>query len=664
MLWPFLTALGIHLATGVLALLAGRSNRLSLALGTAGAVVASCVGVTAAGYLLVAGGSATAQASWSVPIGELRIGVDALGAFFLLCVYLVSGLAAVYGSGYLKGHAHGRWLAPPVFFFALLVASMTGVVLARDGVLFLVAWELMSLSGFFLVTFESEREDVRRAGMVYLIASHAGVVFLFILFGLLARHGGDFRFETFETAGAVPGGVASSCFLLAVAGFGTKAGFWLLHTWLPEAHPAAPSHVSATMSGVMIKMGVYGLLRVLTFLGPPPAWWGVTLVVIGVLSGVLGVLHALTQHDLKRLLAYSSVENIGIIALGIGLGLLGQSAGNLAVAVLGYGGAILHTLNHGLFKGLLFQGAGSVLQATGVKQLDRLGGLSRKMPVTALTFLVGSIAISGLPPLNGFVSEWLIFVAAFRAGRAGTLHGGDLAAALAVIPSLALIGGLAAACFVRAYGVVFLGQPRTDASDAARDPPLAMRAPMILGALLCVAAGAWPEAAFRLVVRPAELMAGGSAAADPMLGTLAPITRVAVALLGLSLLLAVVRRGLLHGREVSAGPTWGCGYAAPTPRMQYTAASFAEPVLGSFEALLQRTVQGEAPSGYFPADAHLAVHPADTAGERILVPATRRLLAALGRVRVVQHGRLQPYLVYILATVVVVLVWVLVVEGR
>ena len=655
MLWPFLLALGIHLAGGVFALLLGRSNRVALAVGTVACVIASLIGVVTAGYLLLFGGTAEMQASWHVPVGELRVGVDALSAFFLLCIYVVSGLAAVYGAGYLGSHGHHRALAPAVFFFALLVAAMTGVALARDGVLFLVAWELMSLAGYFLVTFEHERDEVRRAGMVYLIASHIGVVFLFILFTIFARHGGDFSFASIAQAGAPEASLANACFLLAIVGFGTKAGFWLLHTWLPEAHPAAPSHVSATMSGVMIKMGIYGLLRTLTFLGPPPLWWGILLIVIGALSGVLGILHALAQHDLKRLLAYSSVENVGIVVLGVGLGLLGQSTANPAMSFLGYAGAVLHTLNHGLFKGLLFQGAGSVLLATGTKEIDALGGLSRKMPVTALTFLVAAVAISGLPPLNGFVGEWLIYVAAFRGGT--SLEGAAAVATIAVIPTLALIGGLAAACFVRAYGITFLGTSRTEAASAAHDPSLAMRIPMLLAAALCVTIGLWPDAALRLVERPTLVLVGAATAPDPMLGSLIAITRVSLVLLGLAVLLTLLRRRLLHRRQVTAGPTWGCGYELPSPRMQYTAASFAEPVLGPFEATLHRRTDEERPIGYFPREAHHERHPGDLAGERIIVPIMRRMLTVFGRLRIVQHGRVQLYLVYILVTVVVVLLW-------
>jgi len=280
------------------------------------------------------------------------------------------------------------------------------VVVARNGVLFLMSWELMSLASFFLVTLEDEKESVRRAGWIYLIAMHLGTAFLLAMFLLLGQNAASLDFERLSTA-AAPSGVF---FLLAVIGFGTKAGFIPMHVWLPEAHPAAPSHVSAVMSGVMIKTGIYGLLRILTLLGPPAAWWGWTLVAIGIVSGILGVLYALAQHDLKRLLAYHSVENIGIIALGLGIGVLGISYSNPMMAALGFTGGLLHVVNHALFKSLLFLGAGSVLHATGTGELDRLGGLLKRMPVTGTTFLIGAVAISGLPPLNGFVSEFLIYL--------------------------------------------------------------------------------------------------------------------------------------------------------------------------------------------------------------------------------------------------------------
>jgi hydrogenase-4 component B len=326
-------------------------------------------GIVASLAALGRGKEESIRAAWSIPIGGFHVGIDYLSSFFLICIFVVSGLSAVYGIGYLQAYLGKRRIAPAIAFFNLLVAAMVVIVIARDGVLFLMTWEVMSVTSFFLVTFEDERREVRRAGLTYLIASQLGVVFLFVLFALFASHTGTFDLSTLAIAHARAARFANLCFLLALVGSGTKAGFWPLHIWLPDAHPAAPSHVSALMSGVMIKMGIYGLLRTLMLLGPPSAWWGILMLTVGGVSGLAGVLHALAQHDLKRLLAYHSVENIGIIALGIGIGLLGQSYGQPTMAMLGYGGALLHVLNHGLFKGLLFQGAGSVLHGTGTRDI-------------------------------------------------------------------------------------------------------------------------------------------------------------------------------------------------------------------------------------------------------------------------------------------------------
>jgi hydrogenase-4 component B len=656
-----IVSLGVLLASALLAALAGRRDRLALALGTVGAVGASVLGVAAAGIRLAGTDNLVAETPWRLPLGRIAIGLDALSAFFLLCVYLVAALAAVYGAGYLKAYLGERRIGPAVIFFNILVTAMVGLVVARDAVLFLVAWEAMTVASFFLVTFEDDRETTRRAGFTYLVASQLGAVALLVLFALLRARAGGFGFGAMQAAGAPPAGLAAACFLLALVGFGTKAGFWPLHVWLPDAHPAAPSHVSALMSGVMIKMGIYGLLRIVTLLGAPPVWWGALLVVSGAVSGLAGVLYALAQHDLKRLLAYHSVENVGIITLGVGVGLLGASRGDPLVTFLGYGGALLHVLNHGLFKGLLFQGAGSVLHATGVRDLDALGGLARRMPVTALTFLVGAVAISGLPPLNGFVSEWLVLVGAFRGG---SLAGGAGVAAVAVLPVLALIGGLAVACFVKVFGVLFLGVARTDAPARAHEAGPLMRVPMVLGAALCVLLGVAPLVAIALAA-PAVLEVGGLTEVPAgVVGGLASLTSVAGVLLGVTALLVLARAALLRRRSVSVGPVWACGYEGVTPRMQYTAASFAEPVLAPFGAAIQRTVHAELPSGYFPASARYDDHVSDMAGERLLVPAARRVLAAFGRVRVLQQGRLQLYLAYVFVTLLVLLIWQVGAAGR
>jgi hydrogenase-4 component B len=639
-------------ALGVVAL--GRRPRAARRAGSAAAVATCGAGAAASLASLLRGEHSALRLAWPLPVGELHVGLDPLSSFFLVCVFVVAGLAALYGAGYLPGHAGRRSLTSVLVFLPLLVAAMIGVVIARDGILLIVAWEIMSVTSFFLVTYDDDRPEVRRAGTLYLIASQVGVVCLFILFALLARAAGSFDFDRLGAADTVPG-LANAVFLLALAGFGTKAGFWPLHIWLPDAHPAAPTHVSAVMSGVMIKIGIYGLLRTLLLLGPPHAWWGVAMIAVGSVSGVTGVLLALAQHDLKRLLAYHSVENIGIIALGIGIGLLGQARGHPMVAWLGFAGALLHVLNHGLFKGLLFQGAGSIQHGTGTRDIEALGGLYRRMPVTGLLFLVGSIAISGLPPLNGFVSEWLIYMAAFHGSAA--LRSGWAVGAIVVVISLALIGGLAAACFIKAFGVMFLGEPRTRAVERAHEPGLLMQVPMALGALLCVGLGVWPAAAVRLVAPAVAGLALPGGGAVPDLGMLAAITRAAVVLAALVIGLALLRATLLRRRRVAREATWGCGYEAPDPRMQYTAASFAQPVLEPFAVAVIARLRRDGPEGCFPAHARYERHVGDMAGERFLMPAYRRVLQVFSHVRGIQHGRIQLYLAYILVTLVALLVW-------
>ncbi len=655
-------SIGLLIGSALGAAVAFRADRSSLAIGTAGSILACVTGAAASIAALVSSLEESFLADWPLPIGEIHVGLDSLSAFFLACIFVISGLVTVYGAGYLRPYIGKRRLAPALTFFNLLVAAMVALVIARDGIFFLVAWEVMSFASFFLVTFENDREDVRRAGMTYLIASQLGVAFLFAMFALLGHSAGSFNFDSF--AGNVPAGgsLAGICFLLAVVGFGTKAGFVPLHIWLPDAHPAAPSHVSALMSGVMIKMGIYGLLRTLLFLGSPPAWWGALLVGIGIVTGISGVLHALTQRDIKRLLAYSSVENIGIIALGLGVGIIGQSHGNGAVAFLGYAGALLHVFNHGLFKSLLFEGAGSVLHATGTRNIESLGGLYRHMPVTGLTFLAGSLAICGLPLFNGFASEWLVYLGAFQAGSGLPAAWG--VTAIAAIPALALIGALAVACFVRAFGVVFLGESRTEAVTGAHEAGIAMRLPMIVTAVLCAVVGIWPAGALRLIA-PAVQMFTHAAATTETLESLTAITRIASVLAGLVIVLVLARKVLLRGREVSQAPTWGCGYALPTPRMQYSAASFVEPLLRPFMALIPIRVRRDGPNGFFPVKATYEERLGDAAGERVLAPASRAFIQALSRVRIIQQGRIQLYLVYIAATLVILLVWQLAgVTGR
>jgi hydrogenase-4 component B len=600
--------------------------------------------------------------SWSVPGGAFALEIDALAAWFLIPTLGLSVLAAIYGAGYLSKETQHPATGPSWFFFNLLAASMAVVLMARNAVLFLTAWEVMALASFFLVTFHDERESVRRAGWIYLVAMHLGTVFLVAFFLIAGRETGSLDFRDWAAVGFASPRLLNLMFLLALAGFGAKAGIVPFHVWLPEAHPAAPSHVSAVMSGVMIKTGIYGLLRALTFLGEPPAWWGWTLLLLGVASGLLGVLFALAQHDLKRLLAYHSVENIGIIVMGLGLGVLGRSLDLPWLSVLGFAGCLLHVFNHALFKGLLFLGAGSVLKATGSLEIDRLGGLAKRMPWTGTLFLVGSAAICGLPPLNGFMSEMLVFLAALGAvGDGGT--SAVLAGSLA-ITGLALISGLAIACFTKAFGIVFLGEPRTRVAQEAQENAAGLRIPMLILASGCLVMGVGaPLVVTKLgVVLAAVTHLPASTVAGPIGttgGYLAKAIWVWAVLTFLCILLAMYRKWLLTGRAVSTSVTWDCGYARPTVRMQYTASSFARPITALFDGVLRTETHLNLAPGVFPDRADFATETPDPFLKSFYGRLFKVGAGSISGLRWLQHGNVHLYVLYIALTLLGLLFWMI-----
>ncbi len=651
-----LLAIGLPFVGAVLAPLCVRRPRWAARVAAACTLTGCALGMLPAVVAITSATPLELRLAWNIPYGSFHIGLDALSGFFLIPIFVLSAAGTVYGLGYLKPEPQ-RSRVDAWAFYNILVASMALVVVARNGVLFLIAWEAMALSSFFLVTHElvSARGESRRvgeAGNVYLVATHLGSAFLLVLFVLLGRASGSLEFETFTADPTLaPAGLA---FILALIGFGSKAGFWPMHVWLPEAHPVAPSHVSALMSGVMIKTGIYGILRTLSFLGPPEPWWGWVLVAIGITSGIPGVLFALAQHDLKRLLAYHSVENIGIIALGLGVGLIGQQTGMPVVAALGYAGALLHVINHALFKGLLFLAAGSVAHGTGTLNIEDLGGLARRMPWTAALFLIGAVAISGLPPLNGFVSELCIYLGAFH----GVGAGHSVPVLTVVIAGLALIGGLAVACFTKAFGVVFLGRPRSEQAVHAHEAGTLMLISMSALALACVGVAFF---AWALLPHLAPLV--GSIAHTDASMPLAHMSKVlaSVAACGLALALgvaglAILRNRILRDRRVDGAPTWGCAYPAPTPRMQYTASSYAAPLTGLFRPLLRTRVHIEPPQGYFPHAASFASHTDDVASVWIYRPASRFIQAVAATLRWFQQGRVQLYILYIAVTLLVLLV--------
>jgi hydrogenase-4 component B len=647
----FLAAVAMLCVGGSSALFVSRFPRLASYFGSGSALLGCLLGLVAAIRTLT-GNSESLRLSWDVPYGSFYLGLDKLSAFFLLPLFGLSALGAMYGSEYLLSFRPGKSLGPPWFFYNWLIAAMAIVVVSKNAVLFLVAWEAMSLASFFLVTFENEREDVRDAGWTYLVATHLGNAFLLALFLLLGNGADSLDFDQFHHPGN-----SGALFLMALVGFGTKAGFMPLHVWLPEAHPAAPSHVSALMSGVMIKTGIYGLVRTITLLGDPAPWWGWTLVAVGITSGILGVMFALAQHDLKRLLAYHSVENIGIIALGLGVGLLGLSYHSPALAVLGFAGGLLHVVNHAVFKGLLFLGAGAVLHATGTREIDRLGGLLKKMPLTGLTFLTGAAAITGLPPLNGFVSEFLIFLGAYKGVASRSV--GLIVPAAAIIAGLALIGGLAAACFTKAFGVVFLGEPRTTDTARAHEPGPAMRIPIVILAAGCFGIGIFSPWVLRFMGGVIEFVAGSGAGSTltDVSRTLNSFVLAGAVLLVLIALLAALRKALLAGRPVGAAPTWDCGYAKPMATMQYTASSFAQPLTDLFGQLLRTSRHASLPSGLFPSKASLATETPDVCRKEVFQPVFQSVDWGLAKLRRFQTGHVHLYVLYIALTLVVLLAW-------
>ena len=645
----FLASVSLLLVTGLAALFSRKGSLIAVA----GGVIAGLLGLIPVLASLFTSAAFTLCIGWDVPFGAFSLEIDPLSAFFLLPVFLISPMAALYGQAYLQsqgGHVKS-W-----FFWNSLVASMALLVAARNAVLFLVAWEIMSLCSFFLVVCEHRHAESRRAGWIYLVSTHLGTAFIVVLFLFLGNSAHSFDFSEFVHAGIVSSPASTLLFFLSVVGFGTKAGFVPLHVWLPEAHPAAPSHVSALMSGVMIKMGIYGLVRTLTFFNAYPFSWAAVLIAVGALSGILGVLFAIAQHDVKRLLAYHSVENIGIITLGLGIGLLGTSLQLPFVAVIGFAGGLLHVLNHAVFKSLLFLGAGSVAVRVGTRNMDQLGGLLKRMPRTGVAFFIGAAAIAGVPPLNGFVSELLIFYAGFDSIVQGSVP--VVAATVAAVAALALIGGLAVACFTKVFGIVFLGEPRSPKAEQAEEADALMTGPMLVLASLCglialtsplilgVFKGILPG-----ITHLSE--AACSFRLDRAAHTLEGFLVAAAAVIVITAVLVWVRRRLLSRRPQTVVVTWDCGYVTPSARMQYTSSSFAQPLVDLFAHVLRTHKHLEAPAGHFPAIASIRTHTADIFRRLLFDP----LFAAVQRVLIVghflQHGRVHLYVLYIALTLLI-----------
>jgi hydrogenase-4 component B len=636
-------------------------------LGAAGGVVVGAMGLAAEGPYVFSLPS-------TLPLLRYAIRLDPLSAFFVLVISLVGVAVSVFAVGYVREFYGRHSIGALGALYNAFLLSMTLVVLADDGFFFLVVWEIMSLVSYFLVVTEHEKAEVRYAGFFYLIMTHVGTAFIIVTYLVFYQQAGSFSFEAFRNPSEpLPQGLRSVVFVASLIGFGTKAGIVPLHVWLPYAHPAAPSHVSALMSGVMIKTAIYGMVRVyFDFLGGEfPWWWGFVVLTVGAVSALLGVMYALMEHDLKSLLAYHSVENIGIILMGIGAGMIFQSYGLTQLAALGLLAGLYHTVNHAMFKGLLFLGAGSLLYATHTRNMEEYGGLIRKMPWTAFFFLVGAVSIAALPPSNGFVSEWLTFQSLFLSFQIPDLLVKMMLPIGAAM--LALTGVLALACFAKAFGISFLAMPRSVHARNAREVPVAMRVGMAGLAVVCVLLGVAPMVVVPVIDRVTapligvsiadKVLAEGGLALMPMgVGSAAISTPVLGLLLALLVpvawLMAVVIGGKLRKRFYK---TWGCGITLK-PRMEYTAAGFAQPIKQVFSTIYRPTVKLETElleeSRYFAKRMHFETHIEPVFQKYLYDPVVRSLNAVADRLRVVQTGSLQLYLSYIFVTLLILLLWV------
>ena len=613
---------------------------------------------------------------WGLPIGTLVLGLDPLSRIFLLPVFGLGMVCALSGGLSLR-HTSPREhnLGAHWFFYLLLLLGMAVVMSARDAVLFLLAWEIMSLAPFFLIDFNDGDSKVRDASWVYLVAAHLGAVALIAFFGLLWQSAGTTSLAALQGGAAlrVAGpGVLAALFILAVLGFGAKAGLAPLHVWLPEAHPAAPGHVSALLSGAMINAGLYGLIRSLNVLSAPgaaPEWWGWSLLLLGLATGLMGILKALAQSNLKRLLAYSSVENMGLMFMGVGAGLIGQTSGNAWIALLGFAGALLHMLNHAGFKGLLFLGAGEVLHATGTVLMELLGGLQKRLPLLGAAFALGAAAIACLPPLSGFAGEFVLALAMLDGpALPGVERQIGLLLALA---GLALISGLAAALYAKAYGITFLGEARTGFAANAHAVSWRTLWPLALPALACVAGGLLAPLFFGLASLtalnaaplPDGLISGALEVKAQAQSSLGMVSLLGAAGLCLALALLLGRRFLLRRRGASGArtaqsvQTWGCGFQAGTARIQYTDASFSEPLAKVFAPVMGLKVRRHQVSGLFPSRAALNVTAPDRLRSGLFTPLFEAVERLCNACKIIQHGKIHLYILYILATVVGLLVW-------
>ncbi len=601
---------------------------------------------------------------WGLPFGAFALALDSLTRLFLLPVFVLGCTCALSGGISLRNsdpaeHNLGaHWL-----FFLILLLGMTLVMTARDAAFFMLSWELMSLSPFFLIDFNDRERSVQDASWTYLVAAHLGAIALIAFFALLWQESGSTLFT--EMAAASHASV-TALFLLALLGFGAKAGLVPLHVWLPEAHPAAPSHVSALLSGAMLNAGVYGIIRSFDFFGNPqtfPLWWGWLIAAVGMATAATGILKALGQTNLKRLLAYSSVENMGIILLGLGAGLIGAGRGEAWMTALGFSGCLFHMLNHSAFKGLLFLCAGEVLHSTGTVNMSQLGGLQRRMPFLGALFALGAASIACMPPFNGFAGEFVLSLSLIGGLSLPGME--EKIGVLVCLTGLMLVSGISAAVYIKAYSMTFLGEPRAQCAVEPHAPGPFFQLPLLIPAAACVIGGLGAQWAFGMVEQAMaciptlpDSLKTLSIAADESAGALLGKTALfCTGGLAMLAVLSALRRLLLLRQGVRRGPTWGCGYRYGSARMQYTPASFVEPAARIFGTVMGTTVRRREDAAYFPGHDSLVVKAPDVVQTKLYAPVFEWVRRLCNSLKIIQNGAVNIYVLYILITLVVLLIW-------
>jgi formate hydrogenlyase subunit 3/multisubunit Na+/H+ antiporter MnhD subunit len=588
----------------------------------------------------------------SILQNSLVLTTDRISAFFIVVINITVFTGFLYARGYLRPYYESKnslRFSIHYLSYLWLYFSMILVVILRDGLPFLIAWEIMALSSFLLVIFDAEDKTIMKTGISYLIQMHVGMFFILIAFLIVDKSTGRMSFDALRYYFANHSDLL--LFILFFIGFAIKAGFIPLHTWLPQAHPAAPSHVSGVMSGVMIKMGIYGIIRVLMSVQDNLLTIGIIILVISVISGILGIMMAIVQNDLKRLLAYSSIENIGIVGIGTGLGVIGLALNNPSLSILGFSGGLLHLMNHSLFKSLLFFNAGSVYHAVHTRNMEKMGGLMKNMPYTSLLFLTGSLAICGLPPFNGFISEYLIYLGMFRGLSGAGLYQSILI--MASLVGLSLIGGLAVFCFTKAFGIVFLGQPRSDEASVAREAGRWMILPQFVNIafiLMIGLASAYFVKPVFIIVSQSFGISGISFLAVSSLNNLGSISMMGGLLITIVAVLLLYRFFHLKTKQVKYGPTWGCGYTAGSSKQQYTSTSYAYNYNHLAKPLLQtkKVIEAIREEEIFPTERSFVSSSYDIFKKILIDKPVALTSGLLKKIAVMQTGLIQHYILYAL----------------